>query len=90
MDDFDELIEELKQKRDELRVQMNLASREAKDDWEELEARMEEFTAKARRFAEDVKVKETSEGVGEALGQLGAEIKKQRRRALRFYSPDTV
>lgn len=76
MDDFDELIEELKQKRDELRVQMNLASREAKDDWEELEARMEEFTAKARRFAEDVKVKETSEGVGEALGQLGAEIKK--------------
>jgi hypothetical protein len=76
MDDFDDLIEELKQRRDELRVQMDLASREAKDEWQELEAKMEEFTTKARNFAEDAQVKETGAGIGEALGQLGGEIKK--------------
>ena len=76
MDDFDDLIEELKQKRDELRVQMDLATREAKDEWEELEAKMEEFTAKAKNFAEDAQIKETGEGLGDALGQLGGEIKK--------------
>jgi len=76
MDDFDDLIDELKQKRDELRVQMNLATREAKDEWEELEAKMEEFTAKAKSFPEDAQIKETGEGLGEALGQLGGEISK--------------
>ena len=76
MNDFDDLIEELKQKRDELRVQMNLATREAKDEWDELEVKMEEFTAKARDFADNAQLKETGEGVGEALGQLGGEIKK--------------
>jgi len=57
-------------------VQMNLATREAKDEWEELEAKMEEFTAKAKNFAEDAQIKETGEGLGDALGQLGGEIKK--------------
>ena len=68
MGDFDDLIEELKQKRDELRVQMNLASMELKDEWEELEAKMDDFTSKAR-------LGETGEGVGKALGELGSEIK---------------
>ena len=76
MSEFDDLIEELKQKRDELRVQLNLATKEARDEWEELEDKMEEFTAKAKEFAEDARIKETGEGLGEALGQLGGEIKK--------------
>jgi len=76
MDDFDDLIEELKQKRDELRVQINLASREAKDEWEELEAKMEEFTEKAKGLADDAGIKETGAGIGDALGQLGGELKK--------------
>ena len=83
MDDIDDLIEELKQKRDELRLQMNLASREAKDEWQELETKMEEFRAKARRFADDVELKETGAGVGEALEQLGGELKKGYERLLK-------
>ncbi len=82
MDDFDDLIEELKQKRDELRVQVHLGTKEAKDEWEELEDKMEEFTAKAKEFAQDAGLKETGEGVGEALGQLGGEIKKGYERLL--------
>lgn len=68
MSDFDDLMEELKQKRDELRVQMNLASKEARDEWDELEGKMEDFTAKAQ-------LGETGEGVGQAVGQLGHELK---------------
>ena len=76
MDDFNELIEDLKQKRDELRVQMNLASKELRDEWDELEEKMEEFTGKAMNFADDAEIRETGEGIGDALGQLGGEIKK--------------
>lgn len=68
MSDLDEILADLKQKRDELRLQMHLASKEAKDEWEELEEKMEEFSAKA-------KIGETGQGVGKALGQLGHEIK---------------
>lgn len=75
MADFDELLEELRQKRDELRVQLHLASREARDEWEELEDKMEEFSGKAKQFAGDAGIRETGEGLGRALGQLGNEIK---------------
>jgi len=75
MDDFNDLIAELKQKRDELRVQMNLASRELKDEWDELEEKMGELTDKAKRFADDADIKETGSGVADAMGKLGKEIK---------------
>ena len=68
MADFDDLIEELKQRRDELRVRMHLASKEVQDEWEELEDKMEGFVSKAQ-------LGETGEGVGKALEQLGHELK---------------
>ena len=69
MSDFDDLIDDLKQKRDELRVQINLASKEIKDEWEELEGRSRDFLARAE-------IARTGEGVGEALGEVGEELKK--------------
>ena len=69
MSELDDLVGQLKQKRDELRVQIHLASKEAQDEWEELEGKMDDFTSKA-------KLGETGEGVGDALGQLGQELKK--------------
>ena len=68
MSDIDDLIEELKQKRDELRVQINLASKEVKDEWAELEGKMNEFAARAQ-------IKESRDGIGDALGQVGNELK---------------
>lgn len=68
MSDFDDLLEDLKRKRDELRVQMNLASKEARDEWKELEEKMEDFSSKAG-------LGETGEGLGKALGHLGQELK---------------
>lgn len=69
MTDYDEVLADLKQKRDELRLQMHLASREAKDEWEELEEKMEKFSAKAR-------LDDTGKGVGKAFSQLGQELKQ--------------
>ena len=52
MTDYDDIIEELKQKRDELRVQVHLASKEIKDEWEDLEQKMEELSVKTRQFSD--------------------------------------
>ena len=76
MADIDEIIAELKQKRDEIRVQINLASKEVKDEWEELEEKMEEFSGKAKQFADDAELKKTGAGIGGALGKLGGELKQ--------------
>ncbi len=76
MADIDEIIEELKQKRDEIRVQINLASKEVKEEWEELEEKMEDFAGKAKQFSNDAKLKETGSGIGDALSQLGGELKR--------------
>ena len=75
MSELEDLIEDLRQKRDELRVQVNLASREIKDEWEELEEKMDEFKGKTKEFAGEAGLKETGAGVGQALGQLGQELK---------------
>lgn len=75
MADFDKMLAELKQKRDELRVQLNLASREIKEEWDELEEKLEEFSEKAKKFAGDAKLRETRSGLGDALGKLGHELK---------------
>jgi len=73
--DLDKIFEQLKQKRDEARVQMHLASKEIQDEWDELEEKMDEFSKKAKQFAADAKLKETGSGMAKALGQVGQEIK---------------
>ena len=69
MTDLDDLWDDLKQKRDELRVQIHLGSKEVQDEWEELEGKMNHFTATAE-------LGKTGEGIGDALGQLGHELKQ--------------
>jgi len=75
MTDIDDLFEELKQKRDELRLQIHLASKEVKDEWDGLEKKMDDFSGKAKQFADDAEFKKTGTGLGDALGQLGHELK---------------
>ncbi len=76
MSDLDDLVEDLKQKRDEVRVQINLASREIKDEWKDLEEKMDEFSGRVSQFAGDAQLKETGEGLGQALGEVGKELKR--------------
>ncbi len=75
--DLDDLIADLKQKRDELRVQMNLGSRELRDEideeWEEFQHKIRNFSAKAE-IAEARE--EISEEINEELGELADDIKR--------------
>ena len=68
MGEFEDLVADRKQRRDELRLKIHLASREAQDEWEELEQKMQEFSSRAE-------LGKTSEGLGDALGKLGHELK---------------
>lgn len=68
MADIDDILEDLKQRRDELRVQVHLASKDLQDEWEELEGKMKEFSERAQ-------IEATAEGIGDALGGLGHELK---------------
>jgi hypothetical protein len=81
MTDFDELLKDLKQKRDQLRVRMHLASRELQDEWRELEEKMEDFSRRAR-------LKETGTGVSKALGAVGDELKSGYKRLQRALKDD--
>jgi len=68
VNEFNDVVDTLKQMRDELRVQIHLASKDVQDDWEELEEKMKNITDKAG-------LDETGEGVGNAIEQLGQELK---------------
>ena len=68
MSRFDELLAELRQRRDELRVQMHLASKDLQDEWDEIEEKWDRFSARAG-------FEETEEGIEEALEKLGHELK---------------
>jgi ribosome-associated translation inhibitor RaiA len=63
----------LLQQRDELRVQLNLAKREAKEEWDHTEAKLEEF--KARLDSVALEAKEASGDVWDSVKLLGEEIK---------------
>jgi hypothetical protein len=60
--------DELKQKRDEIRLQLHLASMEAKDEWEELTKEWDRFVSKAE-------LDKSAEEVGEAARKLGLKMK---------------
>ena len=64
-----DLVQDLAEKRDELRVQIHLGSMEARQQWEALERKWERFAARAG-------LEETSEVVEESLKSLGAELAK--------------
>jgi len=69
MADIDKLIEELKTKRDELALQIHLGSKEAQDEWNELEAKWNDFSAKA-------KLEDTADGLSSAAELLSDELKQ--------------
>ena len=81
MADFDKMLQDLKEKRDELRVRIHLASRELQDEWQELEQKMEDFSRRAR-------LKESGSAVGKALGVLGTELKSGYQRIHRALKKD--
>ena len=70
----DRMLEDLKQVRDELELQIHLAKADARDEWTELEKKWDHFRARAEVVGKAAE--EAAGDVGEALEVLGDEIKK--------------
>ena len=70
---LEDLISRLKQERDELNLQMHLASMDAKDEYERLSSKCDELTQQFDPIKDAVS--ETSENVFAALGMVADELK---------------
>jgi len=68
MSDFDRLLAELRQKRDELALKIHLGSMEVQEQWSDLEKKWKTFAAEA-------KLKESATEIGGAARLLGQELK---------------
>lgn len=73
-DDFSRLIEEAKVKRDELKLQMHLASMEAKEEFQEAEKKWKKFKDKALEIKDEAI--ETSDEVLVKTKIIGEELKE--------------
>ncbi|MCT2398324.1 hypothetical protein [Novosphingobium mangrovi (ex Huang et al. 2023)] len=69
MTDWDELKADVERFRDEARVQAHLASKDAQDQWAELEDKWHEFARKAE-------LAKSGEGIRSAIEVLGDELKQ--------------
>ena len=67
MPTIDDVLQDLKTLRDELKLKIHLGSRDAQEEWHRLEERWDEFSAKAR-------VDESAEGISSALRLLKEEL----------------
>jgi len=76
--DFDELASALKQQRDEIEVQIHLASMEAKDEWQKGEKEWGEFVDALGVISDDTK--EASSELINATKIIGDELKETYKR----------
>jgi hypothetical protein len=72
---WDDVLLKLKQERDELALKMHLGKMEAADEWEKLEAKWHEITARQMPPVTEA-VDESGVGVGLALELAVEELKK--------------
>ncbi len=69
-----QLMQQLEQERDELKVKFGLAKLEARDEWQQLEKKMEALRGRMKVVGEEAK--DASGDVGAALDTVAEEIKE--------------
>lgn len=81
-DKLEDLIGSLKQQRDELRVRMHLGSLEAKDEFDALEKKWEQWTAEAKAQSKPLRtvMEDSAKNVGSALDLVLDEVKQSYER----------
>lgn len=67
MTSLNEMIEDLKRRRDELALKIHLGSKDAQAEWDELEK-------KWNKFQNDAELNESGKAIGGAIDQLGTEL----------------
>ena len=85
LDALEDMIQTLKQQRDELRVQMHLGQAEAKREWEEMEAKWHQLEAKLAAAQDEAKA--AGGDVVDATSRLGNEIAKAYSRIFKALKP---
>lgn len=68
MTDLADLLADMKQKRDELRLQLHLGTKEAEREWEELMVQWDRFLTVSQ-------FEKSSDEIGEAARELGLKMK---------------
>lgn len=68
MADISKMMKDLQQRRDELKLQLHLASKEDEDEWEELMSEWDKFLSRSQ-------FDKSAEEVGESARQLGLRMK---------------
>lgn len=71
---LESLMKQLETERDELKLQLSLAKLEAREDWEEMEKKMEAMRGRMKVVGDEAK--EATGDVGTAVSALGDEIKE--------------
>jgi len=69
---LDTLAERIAQLRDELDVQLNLGAAEVRDEWDQLEAKLNPFKSKVEQVADAAE--DAAQGVLEAAALAGEEL----------------
>jgi len=80
---IDEMLDNLKQERDELRVKLQLAKLEATDEWGKIEAKLVKLEAKVKEIGGATA--EASQSIGEAAKLLGEEIREGLKKIARHF-----
>lgn len=80
--DLDEIIEIIKQQRDELMVQLHLAQAEARDEWDGLEKKWDELRPKLEAMGHEAGL--SAKDVGAAASLLADEIRRGYERMRKF------
>lgn len=73
-EEYNQLIDALRQQRDELHVKVHLAGMEVRDEWEALEKKWERLKAKSKQIQEVAG--DSAHEIHHAALELGQEIKK--------------
>jgi len=68
MPDISKIMKDLQQRRDEIKLQLHLASKDAEDEWEDLMSEWDKFLSKSQ-------FDKSAEEVGEAARELGVKMK---------------
>ncbi len=69
MSDCDDILNDLKQKRDEIALKIHLGSKELQDEWKELEGKWQDFSHRAD-------LDDSMDRIKDAVGDLGSELKE--------------
>ncbi|MGR8932765.1 MAG: hypothetical protein ACU837_00060 [Gammaproteobacteria bacterium] len=79
-EDFDNLTEKLKQQRDEINLQLHLASMEVKEEWERNEQKWNQFKTQLAEIRDETK--DVTEELAAATIVIGEELGNAYRRII--------